>query len=489
MALGFAKSRSAWVTITASLKVPDLTLATTARAGRSAGGGPQAATGNAGEQDDCESGGQPHGGATALEALHKIPGLVVMNDRLSLAGREGLIILLDGRDYAVHRCGERAARLPSSNIERIEVSTQPDASKDAAGSAGVINIILKKNISVGTSGNLILGAGYGRFGKGNAGLDLAHQNTKLSLYGNYSYTLRKATSSSTRLGRRPKPKLATSSRATSQRAYLTDRRRLQPEQAADGRRIAQAYCSSVLLNGYTTRTTVNAESGTVAGNGARVVSDNDTRRRTAAYAANMNYKLQLDTLGRELTADANYSRYQNRLGSDIANAIQGQRGNSQRQVLRNDQDTDIELQNARVDYVAPLHGGMKLGLGVKINRAAIQSHLELAAVQNGGVSRTDDFRYSEQIHAGYGQLEGSGNRWELAGKPAGRANPNQRHFLGRQQHRNPPLHSAVSEPERRPEPDKGRGPECRLQPPHRPARPASGSSTARSWSTLPTSRK
>ncbi|RZK26650.1 MAG: TonB-dependent receptor, partial [Hymenobacter sp.] len=93
-------------------------------------------------------------GGTALEALQKVPGLLVMGNRLSLAGREGLTILLDGRTTHYTDVVSLLKDMPSSNIERIEVMSQPGAAYDAAGSAGVINIILKKNADQGTNGTL-----------------------------------------------------------------------------------------------------------------------------------------------------------------------------------------------------------------------------------------------------------------------------------------------------------------------------------------------
>ncbi|MET4075305.1 carboxypeptidase regulatory-like domain-containing protein [Hymenobacter sp. UYCo722] len=98
-------------------------------------------------------------GATALEALQKVPGLMVMSNRISLAGREGVLIQIDGRTTQYTDVVSVLKDFPSSNIERIEVLTQPDASHDAAGNAGIINIILSKNADLGTNGTLTLAGG------------------------------------------------------------------------------------------------------------------------------------------------------------------------------------------------------------------------------------------------------------------------------------------------------------------------------------------
>ncbi|TGE19880.1 outer membrane beta-barrel protein [Hymenobacter elongatus] len=407
LAMGYTQGRSGELVVAKDVVVPDLVLVAAAQALREVQvvGRKPLLEMQAGKMI-VNVAGSLTAGSTALEALQKVPGLVVMNDRLSLAGREGLIILLDDRTTQYTDVVSVLRDFPSSNIERIEVSTQPDASRDAAGSAGIINIILKKNTAVGTNGSLTLGAAYGRFGKGNAGLDLAHRAQRLSLFGGYSHALRKTYDqlNTERQAAEPEARYAQQSyqpRTTNGHTFRT---------GADYS-LTRRQTVGVLLTGYTNRTAVAGQSTTIAGNGSAATTDNATRRLTDSYAANLNYKLKFDTLGRELTADANYSRYQYTVGSDILNTIRSNQGLTLRQPLRNTQQTLIGLRTARLDYAWPLRQGLLLSLGTKTSQADIESALQLTATGTGGPTRDDDFRYTEQVSAGYGQLEGSGKRW------------------------------------------------------------------------------
>ena len=115
-----------------------------------------------------------------------------MNDRISLAGSGGSDYFTRRPHHSLYGYCKRAEGLPSGNIDRIEVVTQPGAAYDATGSAGIINIILKKNTSLGTNGTAGLTAGYGRFGRAGATLDLNHRTAKgLNVFGSYGYNHRK----------------------------------------------------------------------------------------------------------------------------------------------------------------------------------------------------------------------------------------------------------------------------------------------------------
>ena len=99
-------------------------------------------------------------GSDAFELLRKSPGIQVdNNDNLSMKGKTGVKIYIDGKitpfdskDLAAYLKG-----INSSDIEAIEMISNPSAKYDASGNAGIINIKLKKNKKFGTNGNLSLG--------------------------------------------------------------------------------------------------------------------------------------------------------------------------------------------------------------------------------------------------------------------------------------------------------------------------------------------
>ena len=344
-------------------------------------------------------------GATALEALQKVPGLVVMSNRISIAGREGVIIQIDGRTTQYTDVVSVLKDFPSSSIERIEVLTQPDASHDAAGNAGIINIILSKNADLGTSGTLTLTGGYGRFGKGGTTLDLNHRTKRLNLFGNYGYTLRKTYE-----------QLNTERQGTAvegsyrQNSYQPRVANVQTFRAGADYSLTRRQTVGLLLNGYTNRTTVVGQNQTEASSGTSVQTTNNTRRLTDSYAANVSYKALLDTLGQELTADADYSRYRSDSYGRVVNEVAVERLRRTEQ-LQNDQLTDISLRSGKVDYRRPVRAGLKVAVGAKASQATIGS---MVALSGGPVLRNDDFSYSEGIRAGYAQAEGTalGVSWQ-----------------------------------------------------------------------------
>ena len=129
-------------------------------------------------------------GSTAMEVLEKAPGVIVDKDgNISMSGKSGVLVMIDGKQ-AYMSPGDLAQLLrtmQSSQVETIELITNPSAKYDAAGNAGIINIKTKKIKTVGTNGSITIGSGYGNKYKGNAGISLNHRTEKMNLFGNYNY--------------------------------------------------------------------------------------------------------------------------------------------------------------------------------------------------------------------------------------------------------------------------------------------------------------
>jgi iron complex outermembrane receptor protein len=128
-------------------------------------------------------------GLNAMELLRKAPGIMLdNNENISVKGRSGVAVYIDGRISPLNGDGLKAylKSVPSSDIESIEIITNPSAKYDAAGSAGIINIKLKKNKNFGTNGNLQLGYAVWRYSKYNGSFNINHRTKKWNLFGSYS---------------------------------------------------------------------------------------------------------------------------------------------------------------------------------------------------------------------------------------------------------------------------------------------------------------
>ncbi|MEO6950113.1 MAG: TonB-dependent receptor, partial [Ginsengibacter sp.] len=131
-------------------------------------------------------------GTTALEVLEKSPGVSVDKDgNVSLKGKSGVTIMLDGRPS--YLSGQELANLlknmSSSNIDQIEIMTNPPAKFDASGNSGVINIKTKKNKMRGMNGSITAGIAQSKLTRTNNSLNLNYRDEKLNVFGNYSYSL------------------------------------------------------------------------------------------------------------------------------------------------------------------------------------------------------------------------------------------------------------------------------------------------------------
>ncbi|SDW02384.1 outer membrane beta-barrel protein [Aequorivita viscosa] len=97
------------------------------------------------------------GGATVSDALSNVPSVTVdVDGAIALRGNENVKILINGKPSAIAGFGSTDAlrQLPAEAIERVEVITSPSARYDAEGTAGILNIILKKEKTLGLNGSI-----------------------------------------------------------------------------------------------------------------------------------------------------------------------------------------------------------------------------------------------------------------------------------------------------------------------------------------------
>ena len=132
-------------------------------------------------------------GSSAFDVLERSPGVLIdANDNISMRGRAGVIIMVDGKPSPMSGSDlvNYLRSLPSNAIERIELITNPSARYDASGNAGIIDIRMKKDQRFGTNGSVTAGYGQGIYPKANAGVNFNYRNKKANLFGGYNYSYR-----------------------------------------------------------------------------------------------------------------------------------------------------------------------------------------------------------------------------------------------------------------------------------------------------------
>ena len=95
-------------------------------------------------------------GGTVSDALGNVPSVTVdIDGAISLRGNENVRILINGKPSSIAGFGDQEVfqQLPAEAIESVEVITSPSARYDAEGTAGIINIILKREETLGFNGS------------------------------------------------------------------------------------------------------------------------------------------------------------------------------------------------------------------------------------------------------------------------------------------------------------------------------------------------
>src|SRR6476620_5200283 len=132
-------------------------------------------------------------GNSALEVLEKSPGISVDKDgNISLKGKQGVMVMVDGRPTQLggSDLANMLRNMNASQLDQIEIMTNPPAKFDAAGNAGVINIKTKKNKRVGYNGSVTLGYGQGVYPKFNEGVNFNYRKGKVNVFTNLSHNYR-----------------------------------------------------------------------------------------------------------------------------------------------------------------------------------------------------------------------------------------------------------------------------------------------------------
>ena len=130
-------------------------------------------------------------GNSVSDVLDNLPSVEVdIEGNVSLRGNESVRILINGKPSGLVGISSNEAlkQFPSESVEKVEVITSPSARYNAEGTAGIINIILRKSKLIGFNGSLSLNSGYPeRYG---VSANLNYRTKKLNFFNNIGYNTR-----------------------------------------------------------------------------------------------------------------------------------------------------------------------------------------------------------------------------------------------------------------------------------------------------------
>lgn len=351
-------------------------------------------------------------GNTALDILARAPGVTLdKDDNISLQGKQGVTIMLDGR--LTYLSGEQLSSLLRStdgnNIKSIELLPNPPASYDAAGTAGIINIKLKKSVKNGTNINVTAGAAYGTHAGNTTAVSINHSAGKLNLFGNLS----RGDFAQDRFVRIKRSlDSATTRTYYNQDGKVFDNRHNNSFRVGADYDVSSSNTVGIIISGYTNPREKDNDSRTNVGaqpNVADFFENTDSRSRFSAknISGNLNDRIKLDTAGTAINVDLNYSKFHN--GADAQyNTVYYTPAGSQLglpQVLINQTPSVISIKAVKADFTKPISKTLKLEAGAKYSSVQADNDINAQILSNGNfindTTRSNQFLYQEKIAAGY----------------------------------------------------------------------------------------
>ncbi|HET9823724.1 MAG TPA: outer membrane beta-barrel family protein [Chitinophagaceae bacterium] len=346
-------------------------------------------------------------GSNALELLRKSPGVSFdKDDNISMAGKNGVQIYIDNRQTPLS--GQDLAAylktLQSSQVESIELITNPSAKYDAAGNAGIINIRLIKNKSFGTNGSVNAGWNVGVHAKYNAGASLNYRNRKINLFGTYSFNYGPS-EQNLKIQRTVLDSLF------DQQGIMRDRRKSHNFKIGADYFINKRNTIGVMLNGILADP--NSESNTKSYISSTkdnmvdriLVARNKATTNRNNLNANLNYNYA-DTKGRSLIVNADRGEYDLHNDQFQPNYYYDASGITEltRAIYHIVSPAQIHINSVRADYEQNFLKG-KLSFGGKSSWIKtdndFQSYNVSGSTEELDKNRSNHFIYKENINAGY----------------------------------------------------------------------------------------
>ncbi|HXB32827.1 MAG TPA: outer membrane beta-barrel family protein [Puia sp.] len=346
-------------------------------------------------------------GEDALDLLRKAPGITVDNtNSISLSGKNGVQVYVDGRptNLSGTNLAQYLGTLQTSSIESIEIISNPSSRYEAAGSAGIINIRLKKDKSFGT--NVTAGAGYnlGTYSRYNANLSFNHRDQHLNLFGDYTYF------SGTKLGHTIYNRTLPDTLLLQQTAYIVPTVSQTFHLGLDYF-LDKHSTLGFLIGGSLTTDSFRSNSSTqiiyspTNTTSRLLIADNRASELHDDYNFNLNYHYASGS-GSELDLNADYALYRLRSNQLQPNNYFDSTG---QHFLYGDSynilsPTDIDIYSWKADYATNWLNG-RLGLGAKVSSVSSANVYQQYDLENPGwvfdSLSGDKFNYKENINAAY----------------------------------------------------------------------------------------
>ena len=347
----------------------------------------------------------------AYEVLEKTPGAILDQDgNVYLNSTIPATIFINGREMKLSSAdiASLLKSLPAGSVSKIEILRTPSAKYDAASSGGIVNIVLKKGVKLGTSGSANIGYFQGVYSTKTAGININKGSGKVNSYLSYQFTDRNNFEelNSDRL-------ISVDTSLLAQRSYTTypsannyigagvDIAFSKKFNIAYDLRVSTTDGKSYAINAIDIN---NAKTGIALGKNE---SDINSTNKSAFIGNNLNAKIKIDSAGSEWTTQFEYNYYRN-------NNTQLYKNYSFQPPLNTVTGDGINHNNKNIfvfqtDLTLKLPASFTLEAGFKAtfsnsNNSAAYFKDTGNSIRFADIYQTNTFRYKETITAAYVQI-------------------------------------------------------------------------------------
>ncbi|OYU56629.1 MAG: TonB-dependent receptor [Chitinophagaceae bacterium BSSC1] len=358
---------------------------------------------------------------TVFEVLQSAPGVSITNEEtINMSGKAGVNVLIDGRptQLSAKDLANWLKSMPASQVDKVELISNPSAKYDAQGNAGIINIKLKKNTQKGFNGSATGAYVQAVHPNTNFSTDFNLRAGKWNFFANAAARkLRQNTDGAIDRKVNSNGKVKDFINRT---VDIDSSSNLNLNLGADYYVNKQSSFGLLIKNNEYRSSLITPGTTLIQTNGitdSSLQTLNDIQQKNSRTNYNTNYHYE-DSLGREWNIDADYTNYRNSNNSliktNLLNAQQIKYGNTANQ---QSVATAIEIYSLKADYSKNFKASnAKLEAGLKWNRIMTNNDLQAAILESGimkaDTGRTNQFDYTENISAAYVSYNKRMGKWE-----------------------------------------------------------------------------
>jgi hypothetical protein len=355
-------------------------------------------------------------GGDAMDVLEKSPGISVdQNGTITFKGKSGVQVFIDDKPTYLSGAELEAylKSLPASTLDKIELMTNPPAKYDAAGGAGIINIVSKRSKARGFNANLTSRFNQGKKGGHRQGLNFNYMEDKIRVFGNVGFAENNPINDLFIFR-----KFKDNNGATTSLFYQNSD--LNMKIKSTNARIGMDYYASDKttigfgLSGILRNNNQNSDVNSEVTDAnmvldSTIVAYNRQKQKFKNGGINVNLRHDLDSLGQRITLDLDYLKYDTSSKQTFNNYVyQPDNSLSNQDELRGFLPSDLNIYALKTDYTLPFKDGSTFETGYKVSYTKTDNIADYRDVINGeeipNYNSSNHFKYNEIINAAYVNL-------------------------------------------------------------------------------------